>query len=139
MKHCFPFRFVGRVRVCGALIMVAGLGAREGALEHDASVVATTVCTEVLVVKESLLDDATPNASILLEDGGVAGDSVDGVARMSLDEEEAVVDFSRARLRSYCCRRRGAHPAPNMSVSVFRDEFEASCNFCTRAGSCIPR
>ena len=126
------------MRVSGKLSGVVVVGACEEALADVASIVPTSVCTEVWVGKESVLDDATPNAYAPLEDGGGGGGSVVDEACMSLEEERTAALFSRARLRSTCCRRRGAALAPNMSGSAGSDEVEACCNSCTRAGSCIP-
>ena len=90
------------MRVSGTLSGVVVVGACEEALADDALIVSTSLCTEVWVGKESVLDDATPNAYAPLEDGGGGGGSVVDEACMSLEEERMAALFSRARLRSTC-------------------------------------
>ena len=74
------------MRVSGTLSRVVVVGACEEALADDASIVPTSVCTEVWVGKEAVLDDATPNAYASPEDGGGGGGSVVDEACMSLEE-----------------------------------------------------
>ena len=88
------------MRVSGKLSGVVVVGACEEALADVASIVPTSVCTEVWVGKEAVLDDATPSACASLEVGGGGGGSMCDEACLSLEEETTVAFFSRARLRS---------------------------------------